>query len=90
MKLRAGLPTLALLCLSALLAACGTEYNVNCSAYTGTNLPNDYVTGTCTDGRFTGYQTSTSQNARGVCDNGGYVSGTLDNGTRFTGTCSED
>lgn len=74
-----------------LLTACG-DYNVNCSAYTGTNLPNDYVTGTCTDGRFTGYQPSTNQRASGVCDEGdggGFVSGRLDNGTPFSGTCTE-
>jgi hypothetical protein len=76
-----------------LLSACGGEENANCSAYIGTNLPNDYVTGTCTDGRFTGYQPSTQQRASGVCESDGggssYVSGRLDNGTPFTGTCTE-
>lgn len=70
------------------LTACGND-NVNCSAYVGTNLPNDYVTGTCTEGVFTGYQPSTQQKGRGVCDDGGYVSGQLDNGTPFAGSCTE-
>ncbi|RZA07725.1 MAG: hypothetical protein EOP11_06885 [Proteobacteria bacterium] len=71
------------------LTACGGDYNVNCSAYVGPNLPADYVTGTCNGDRFNGTQPSTGINATGVCTDGGYVSGRLDNGTPFSGTCSE-
>ena len=50
----------------------------------------DYVTGACAGGNFSGYRYGDQMRAGGLCEAGAAITGTLEDGTPWSGICRDD